>query len=182
MRWRTTIIAVLLMVILCGCSTEREDDTMNNNGLISKITSIFERLTAPDDSQLAQAQLETILTAIKEEDSDTILKMFSTSALKEIGDLQSIEALFSFPASNITSWDELGGNSSAEANYGILKKKYVYGYKLHSEDAEYVLWITTHTRDDEEPDNEGLYSIKIYEVGCEVPKYYDPGVCIAISQ
>lgn len=159
----------------------REDNSMNNR-LISKITSIFERLTAPDDSQLAQAQLETILTAIKEEDSDTILKMFSKNALKEIGDPQSIEALFSFPASSITSWDKLGSNLNEDIHHGILKKWGVYGYKLHAEDAEYVLWIEMHLRDDEEPDNEGLYSIDIYEVGCEASKYSAPGVYIAISQ
>jgi len=179
-RWKTTIIAVLLMATFCGCSIDREENSMNN-GLVSKITSIFEKLTEPDDSQLAEEQLKIILTAIKEENSDVILKMFSQNALKEIGDTQSIDQIFSFPASSITSWDRRGGNSSKGINHGVMKKRYTYGYNLHAEDADYVLWIEMHTQDDEDPNDEGLYSIVIYEVGHESPECSGPGIYVAIS-
>lgn len=77
-------------------------------------------LNKDNDGGKADTRLEQIIDAIKNEDKDSLKKMFSQQALDKADDLDGqIDSLFEFVQGNIESWVNLsGGTNESNSTHG----------------------------------------------------------------
>ena len=115
-----------------------------------------------DDDKVADAQLEQVLEAIKNEDKDALESMFSKQALGEADDFDgSMEYLFSFFQGEVVSWERNAFNVSKTTDYGKRTKRNYVWYIVNTDQQEYYMYFVQWTVDIEHPENVGIYALRV---------------------
>jgi hypothetical protein len=107
-----------------------------------------EMLNRANDGEIADASLEEILEAIKNQDRTAIKGMFSEQAQSEY-----------------------------ESNYhgrGTIKSR--YRYNVYTDKEEYLFSILEFTKDSDNPKNVGMYCLKVFNVKDEEVVFSDAGI------
>ncbi|WP_242942794.1 DUF5104 domain-containing protein [Papillibacter cinnamivorans] len=115
-----------------------------------------------DDGSKADARLEEVIEAIKNEDKEALKAMFSEQALNEADDLDGqMDYLLGFIQGNIESWKFQGGSADG-ANYeGHKTRKSRYWYSVKTDKEEYLFFLLEYTEDTDHPENVGLYMLQV---------------------
>lgn len=115
-----------------------------------------------NDREAADARLEQVLEAIKNEDKDALKSMFSQTALEEAEDFDDrMEYLFSFFQGEVVSWERFAFNVSERINHGKMTKRNYVWYKVNTDQQEYYMYFVQWTVDTEHPENVGIYALRV---------------------
>ncbi|OPX41826.1 hypothetical protein CLHUN_43050 [Ruminiclostridium hungatei] len=134
-------------------------------------------LNKSNDDEKADARLKQIIESIKNKDKERIKVMFSEQALNEAKDLdERIDYLIALIKGNVESWDRIGGSVDETNNYGHKQIKSSFRYNVYTEQEQYLFSILEYTKDDDNPENVGVYSLKVINVKDEEPKFSDAGI------
>ena len=146
------IVLVLLIVCLLFLSA-----------CYSLAGSRLKMLNEDNDEGKADARLEQIIEAIKNEDKDSLKKMFSQQAQDKADDLDgSMDSLFEFVQGDIQSWDTIvHGATNESINDGSRIKGSNSWYYITTEKQKYLLFFVECTVDTDHPENVGLYIIQV---------------------
>ena len=140
-----------------------------------------------DDTEIAESALEQILDSIKNQDEEALKSVFSKNALIEAEDMDSgIEYLFDFVQGNVTSYDfRTGPGSDGLIENGNRWEKLVSWFNVVTDKEKYVFFILQYSVDTFDPDNVGVYSLRVvkeadeytqmtYWTDMEIPGIYQP--------
>lgn len=131
--------------------------------LLSSCSSGGGRAVIFDDSDIkADARMEQLLETIKNKDKDAFKAMFSKQALKEANDFDGgMEYLFGFFKGNVDSWKQERFTSETSSEYGKKSVKLISWYKVVTDKGKYKFFIIDYTKDTINPDNAGLYTLRV---------------------
>ena len=113
------------------------------------------------EQEKADAVMEEIFEACKNEDTEKISELFSESTREQIGNLdEEVSAFFSYIEGDLKSFE---GDcvSSGENSQGRKKTELCGMYHLTTSEEKYCLNFYLYARDDENEENTGLYKIEI---------------------
>lgn len=115
------------------------------------------------DNELADARMEQLFTAIKEQDKNMLKEAFSQKALAETEDIDvGIDGLLSFVQGEVVSWSRDESPVVLDAvEYGEKTKQLTTWYTLETDEQTYLIFLVDYPIDTIEPENEGLYSLVI---------------------
>lgn len=165
----------LLILLLCSCSLKSEIENREDIGLLGGPRT--EMLNKEDDGKIAAARLEQILEAIKIQDKDAIKKMFSIQAQEEADDLDGgIDYLYTLIKGDVERWEKIGGSVDESINDGDTIKMIRYRFNVYTDKEEYLFSILEYTKDTENPQNIGLYCLKVINVNDKEPKFSEAGI------
>ena len=119
-----------------------------------------------DSTIIADARMEQVFEALKSNDQEAIVAMFSNQALSEADAFyDSLEALLQYVEGSILSWERTGGYGGKDEinaeGTGNRRKKTESRYNITTSEQEYHIAIYEYTIDTANPDNVGIYSICI---------------------
>lgn len=163
------LLAALLIACLNGCSL---------------MLTFFET-----DDKIAQAQIDGVLAALQEEDSDALKALFSDYTRSGVEDFdRTVEDLFAYYQGKVVSVHDWGMQTSKEREGDMTKKDLYLSYDVTTEDQIYRLAIHYCATNDYAPEQEGicsLYIIKMEEDTDSQRAYrgghvYAPGIHIGI--
>ncbi len=132
------VISILsIFSIICGCSVIESDD------------------------DLADARIKQVFSAIENKDRTLMYNQFSQNAIS--GDLQTkITDLFAFIEGDTISWSRDESSVVLDTvEYGKRSKQLTTWYTIKTTQEEYLVLLIDYPIDTIEPDNEGLYTLKI---------------------
>jgi thioredoxin-related protein len=131
--------------------------------LLSSCSSGGGRRVIFDDSDIkADDRMEQLLETIKNKDKDAFKAMFSKQALKEANDFDGgMEYLFGFFKGNVDSWKQERFTSETSSEYGKKSVKLISWYKVATDKGKYKFFIIDYTKDTINPDNAGLYTLRV---------------------
>jgi hypothetical protein len=115
-----------------------------------------------DGDRRADMRMERLLNTIKSKDRGALKAMFSRQALDEADNFDAkIEDLFRFLQGDIKSWkqDRFGSNISVEN--GKKSEMLLTWYTIITDNDEYRLFIIDYAQDTINPNNTGLYALRI---------------------
>lgn len=163
MNKKNIVLLLLLNILLlssCSLGGERTDILNKDN-----------------DDKKADDRLEQIIESIKNKDKDSIKAMFSEQALNEAKDLdERIDYLFTLVEGNIESWDRIGGSVDETNDYGLKVVESRFRYNVYTDKEQYLFSILEYTQDANNPENVGVYCLKIINVKDEEPIFSDAGI------
>jgi hypothetical protein len=134
-------------------------------------------LNRASEGKIADARLEEILEAIKNQDKMAIKGMFSEQAQSEAEDIdQGIEYLFTLVEGNIESWKKIGGTVDESNRHGRGTIQFRYRYNVYTDKEEYLFSILEFTKDSDNPENVGMYCLKVFNVKDEERVFSDAGI------
>ncbi|GAB6085226.1 DUF5104 domain-containing protein [Alkaliphilus crotonatoxidans] len=141
-------ILILSMLLLSSCSL---------GGSRTKI------LNKDNDETKANARLEQVIEAIKNQHKDTLRAMFSKQAIDDAGDFDGgVDHLFVFIQGKIDSWEKLDGPTVFESNdHGHEKKEVSSYYYVNTDKQKYFFLLRDYPVDTDHPDNVGLYMLLV---------------------
>lgn len=155
------LLANILLLSSCSLLGGSRTDMLNKN----------------NDERKADARLEQVIKSIKNKDKDSIKAMFSKHALNEAKDLdERIHYLFTLIEGDIKSWERIGGSVDESDDHGRKTIKSRYRYDVYTDQEQYLFSILEYTKDDNNPENVGVYSLKIINVKNEEPIFSDAGI------
>lgn len=163
------LLAALLLACLNGCSL---------------LPSFFET-----DDKIAQAQIDAVLSALQEEDSDALKALFSNHTRSSVDDFDRVvEDLFVYYQGAVVSVHDWGMQTSKEREGDMTKKDLYLSYDVTTEDQIYRLAIHYCATNDYAPEQEGICSLYIIKMVEDTdPQYayrgdhaYIPGIHIGI--
>ena len=116
-----------------------------------------------DDRSVANAHFEEILSAIKEQDGETLKSMFSKKALTEAVNIdQTIAELFQMMQGEVQSYDDWGGPTVDDSfEDGERWQSMLSYYDLTTDEQKYRFAIKIYTIDTANPDNVGISSMYV---------------------
>ena len=140
-----------------------------------------------DDTEIAESALEQILDSIKNQDEEALKSVFSKKALVEAEDIDGgVAYLFDFVQGNVISYDfETGPGSYESIENGKRWEKLFTWFNVVTDQEEYVFFILQYSEDTFDPDNVGVYSLRVvkaededtqmtYMEDMEIPGIYQP--------
>ena len=115
------------------------------------------------DSHIVDDRMEQLKTALNNRDKEQLKGMFSKQALSEAERFdENLEALFGLVDEEIVSWEKPTGPTTFEnINHGHKTKKIQALYKINTSDQEYAVFILENAVDTDNPDNVGLYALRV---------------------
>ena len=114
------------------------------------------------EGTLTDIRMEEILTAIKDKDSNAIKLLFSKKAISESDNLDDgIKYLFDYIKGNIDSYEQTHWDSDESREYGKKTLMIRFSVKISTDEDEYDLFVADFSTDTINPDNEGVYMMKI---------------------
>ena len=154
------LAALFLLLLLSGCA--------------------LSSMRFEDSGMIAEDRMESILHAVEERDSGTVEALFAESVLEEAGDLtEELEELYAlFPEGVEVSWETNSGTVSKSANYGVIVRDSQYWFDATVGETACGIVITERLEDTEQPENEGVWSIYLYNVDPAELDLSEPGVRI----
>lgn len=164
------IVILFCIVVLCSCT----------------IGGVFAFFFGDKDNDFADARMEEVFDAIKEQDKDALKAIFSTKALAETETMDvDIDALFSFIQGEVVSWSRDESPVVFDyVEYGDKIKQLLTWYTLYTDEHCYLVFLVDYPIDTIEPENAGLYSLIILGLEDEgkmeeaVEELIIPGICI----
>ena len=163
------LLAAMVLTCLNGCSL---------------LLTFFET-----DDKIAQAQIDAVLSALQEEDSDALKALFSNHTRSSVDDFdRTVEDLFAYYQGEVVSVHDWGMQTSKEREGDMTKKDLYLSYDVTTENQIYRLAIHYCDTNDYAPEQEGicsLYIIKMEEDTDSKRAYhgshvYAPGIHIGI--
>ena len=161
---------IVPMVLLCSCAKGGE----------------FVGFFRNNDGELADARMEQVFNAIKKQDKDALKAVFSAKAISEIEDIDAdIDELLSFIQGEVDLWSRDESPVVYDyVEYGNKTKQLLTWFSLYTDEHCYLVFLMDYPIDTIEPENAGLYSLRILgledEDKIEVPveEWNIPGICI----
>ena len=120
------------------------------------------RVLASNEDKKADVRMEQVLSAIKDKDKEAMKALFSKQALDENKDFDSgIDYLFSFfqgdvKSSKIDKWSS--DESTRDGKESLMLRSW---YTVDTSKEKYLFFIIDYTKDTINPDNEGLYTLRV---------------------
>ena len=120
---------------------------------------------ADADAQMNKT-IDTLVKAIQENDSDTIVQLFSEAVREEVGDeelVDGVEYLHSILIGDVLA-TEINSGIKGENNYGEIKQRILnFGARVTTNSGEYVFRVVLYTKDNSTPDYTGMYSLVVFK-------------------
>ena len=115
------------------------------------------------DSEInADIRLEQILICILNKDAGELKQMFSRQALAESEDFDdNLERLFVLLLGNIENWERSGFISNTFREDGRVSIMSISFYTVTTDVDKYRVFTLEYTKDTFNPDNVGMYSLRI---------------------
>lgn len=114
------------------------------------------------EGDTAEAKLEEVMHALKTKDRDAAKKLFSKQALADTEDIENgIDYLFSLVQGEVTEVGDLTWGSDEQIRYGVKERKIFSWCDFSTARQDYYLFMLIYDRDDKNPDNIGLYSLRV---------------------
>ena len=138
-------LVVILIIALSSCS--KED---------------FEMFFKTDED-LADDRMEQLFDAIKQQDKDAVKAMFSKKAISEADDIDiQADLLLSFVQGEALSWNRDESPCVSESvQYGYRTRQLIIWYTLYTDKQNYLILFVDYPIDTIDPENAGLYSMRI---------------------
>lgn len=148
---RKIILSSILIISMLFCSS------------CSMLGSRIEMLNNDNDGEKADAQLEQVLEAIKNQDKDALRGMFSKQALDEAENLDGrMDYLFGFIQGDIESWETIvHGATNESINYGSVVKNSSSWYYVNTDKQKYLLFFLECIINTDHPENGGVYMLQV---------------------
>ena len=143
------LMIIILTLVLCSC--------------MKGDTTVF---FGDKDNELADARMEALFGAIKQQDRAAIKDTFSEKAANEAAEIDiEIENFISFIQGDIVSWSrEESSRVSDVVHYGYKTKRLLTWYTLSTNKQDYFVLLVDYPIDTIDPKNAGLYTIRILRV------------------
>lgn len=141
------------------------------------------------DNELADARMEQVFIAIKEQNKNALKELFSKKAIEESENIDAdIEKLLCFIQGNVVSWnrDETPIVFDSAEN-GSITKQLITWYYLSTQEQNYLLLLVDYPIDTIDPENVGVYAMRILKEEDEnkltgaLEDCVVPGVCIFVE-
>lgn len=115
------------------------------------------------NNDLADARMDQLFNAIKEQDKDALKDVFSQKALVKSGNFDvGVEYLLSFVQGEALSWNrEDSPIVFDDVEDGGKTKKLVTWYAIDTDEQSYLVFLVDYPIDTIDPENAGLYSLRI---------------------
>lgn len=115
------------------------------------------------DSELADARMEQLFSAIKAQDQAAIKAAFSPKAQAEAGNLDAgVAYLLSAVQGEAVSWERDESPVVFDSvEYGYTTKQLVTWYTLKTDRENYLVFLWDYPIDTMDPENAGLYCLRI---------------------
>lgn len=127
--------------------------------------SRVQMLNKDNDEGKANDRLEQIIDAIKNQDKDSLKKMFSQQAEDIAVELDAqIDYLFEYIQGSIKSWDDQVGSVNESTNNGYIVKSSGYSYTVKTEKQEYLFYLVECIENTDHPENVGLYVLQVMKL------------------
>ena len=122
-------------------------------------------LNKDNDEGKEKDRLEQIINAIKNQDKDSMKRMFSQQAQDITDDLDGqIDYLFEYIQGNIESWETLSGGVNESINNGHIVKGSAYRFEVKTDKQEYLFYPVECTENTDHPENVGLYVLQVMKL------------------
>jgi len=120
-------------------------------------------LNKDNDDKKADARLEQVIDAIKNQDKKALRAIFSKQALHDTDDFDGrIDYLFGFIQGKIKSWKSSDGPTVyGSYDYGHNKKEVSSYYYVNTDKQKYFFLLRDYPIDTDHPDNVGLYMLLV---------------------
>jgi len=139
------MLSAVFIVFLCSCSID---------GFHSRLWD--------NSTEIATKRVEQLLEALKSKDGDAIKLMFSKRALIEAENLdENIEYLFELFQGEVLAKDECYPSEYGYNRYGQKMKKLTWWIRVETDVDKYIFFLVDYPRDDMQPDNVGLYTLRV---------------------
>lgn len=120
------------------------------------------RILIISEEKKADARIEQILDAIKNEDREGLKSLFSKQALDEAKDFDSeIDYLFDFVQGDVDSWERDKWSSDESIDKGKNSEMIRSWYTVNTHKEKYMFFIIDFTEDTINPNNAGLYTLRV---------------------
>ncbi|NLL05844.1 MAG: DUF5104 domain-containing protein [Clostridiaceae bacterium] len=120
------------------------------------------RMLVSSEDKKADARMEQILSAIKDQDRKTIKELFSKQAVNESNDFDSgIDYLLSFFQGNVKSWERDKWSSGESIEHGKKSVMLRSWYTVETDIDKYMFFIIDYAEDTINSDNAGLYTLRV---------------------
>lgn len=145
---KTVCLTILIVLILLLTSCIKGVDTM---------------FFKDNDNDLADVRMKQVFTAIKAKDKEAIKSVFSKKALAETSNIDvGINYLLSFIQGEVISWNRDESSTVFDSNEnGNKAKQLVTWFNLNTDEQNYLVFLVDYPIDTINPENEGLYSLRI---------------------
>ena len=116
-----------------------------------------------NDSEIAIKHFEQILATIENKDKDALITLFSKKAPDESKLIdEDIDYLFTFIQGEVISWEQNKGLSVSEKfDYGQRMKEMKSWFIINTDKQKYLVFILDYIEDSANPENVGLYTLRI---------------------
>ena len=120
------------------------------------------RVLVISEDKKADARIEQILPAIRDQDRKIIKALFSKQAVNESNDFDSgIDYLLSFFQGNVKSWERDKWSSGESIEHGKKSVMLRSWYTVETDIDKYMFFIIDYTEDTINTDNAGLYTLRV---------------------
>ena len=124
-----------------------------------KFTSLF----TDKDIEQADARMEQVFDEIKQQNKDGLKELFSEKAIDEAENINiEIDDFLSFVQGEVVSWNRDDSPIVYDiVEQGSKSKQLITWYTLNTEKQNYLVLLVDYPIDTINPENAGLYSIRI---------------------
>ena len=136
---------------------------------VSMLLSSCNGLVFNEDKH-AETRMETIVSAIKEQDKDTIKSLFSKKATDEAEDWEeNLSTLLNVLGDGITSYSmKQAKECRTSAENGKKSIMMTYSFYIITETERYLFLLIDYPMDTKDTNNEGIYMLEIHNLSSTV--------------
>ncbi len=147
-EFKLIILFVVILVLTTSCSIGGDRAKMLNES---------------NEKEEANNTLEEVLNSISEEDKEALKGVFSDQVLENVDNIdEDIEYLFELLRGNVINWEMRTGPQVSETNdHGKKTKELKTWYDVEIDENNFVIFILEYTVDTEQPENLGIYSLRV---------------------
>ena len=137
------------------------------------------------DNKVAMEQMERILSALQDHDSEKLKSLFAQNALVAISDFDlRVAELYDYVPSSFVSMEDRGSNVYAESEYGHEQRQHYMSFDVQTSDGIYRFACKYISIDTKDSDNIGLWSLYVIDMDHDTDpniayrgdKQYLPGI------
>lgn len=122
---------------------------------------MIERVLDPETAVMKDIGAD-VIRYIEKEDYDGMKSLFSENTLSEIDDFEAdMDYLIDFVDGEIIEWEIGSGHSLTQSTQGLKYLEIDNKYEIKTTKEHYVMYILNYETDDYDPENEGVYTIRI---------------------
>lgn len=149
------LIACMLFSTSCSIGDSRTD-MLNKNS----------------EAKISEVMLEKIFLLIKDKDNEAMKALFSKRALDEIQDFDSgANYLCSFFQGDVKSWEKFALSTDISIESGKKSVEIRTWYIVETDKDIYMFFIIDFTEDTINPDNAGLYTLRVIKAEDEETQF-----------